>query len=254
VNDPARPRTPLVDGREAAWDEALDALLLRVGELADLYGEGSLALVGSPRLAHEGAALLPQLAGLLGASYLCWFTEEEEGDRTAAAVSLLTTDNAASLADVREADCIAIVCCDLREEGPMMLLAVRQAWRKGAPVFLVGESSPLEQAQAVSIEAVQLSFLEEAPLGLFERPVVICGTRHVPRLHRAAARTSESCLPPSGSNARCGSFRDQGVLPRHWPPARSRVVAVEADIPAELLERIPFVAALDRFRRRRREG
>ena len=60
VNDPARPRTPLLDGREAGWDEALDALVTRIGELSELHGAGSLAVVGSSRLALEGAALLPQ--------------------------------------------------------------------------------------------------------------------------------------------------------------------------------------------------
>ena len=253
VNDPARPRTPLVDGREAAWDEALDALISpcrRVGGTVWRRepGRGRLAAPG----AWKGPLCLPQLAGLLGAGYLCWFTDEEEGDRTAAAVSLLSTDNAASLADVREADCIAIVCCDLREEGPMMLLAVRQAWRKGAPVFLVGESSPLEQAQAVSIEAVQLSFLEEAPLGLFERPVVICGTRHnspavIEQLARATAKLA--CLLP-GPNAFGAALlaRDHEGASLAEALASGKVkgvVAVEADIPLELLEGIPFVAALD---------
>jgi len=252
VNDPARPRTPLVDGRKASWDEAVDALILRVAEVTELYGEGSLAVVGSPRLAMEGAALLPQLAGLLGAGYLCWFTDEEEGDRTAAAVSLLGTDNAASLADVREADCIAIVDSDLREEGLMMLLAVRQAWRKGAPVFLVGESSPLAQAEAVSIEAVQLSFLEEAPLGVFERPVVICGTRHnstavIGQLARATAKLACLLPGPNAFGAALLAREHEGTsLAEALASGKVKgVVAVEADIPPELLEGIPFVAALD---------
>ncbi len=252
VNDPARPRTPLVDGREAAWDEALDALLLRAGELAELYGEGSLAVVGSPRLALEGAVLLPQLAGLLGAGHLCWFTDEEEGDRTAAALSVVNPDNVASLADVREADCIAIVDCDLREEGPMMLLAVRQAWRKGAPVFLVGGNSPLEQAQAVSIEAVQLSFPEEAPLGVFERPVVICGTRHnspavIEQLGQAAAKLACLLPGPNAFGAALLAREHEGIsLAAALATGKVKgVVAFEADIPAELLAGVPFVAALD---------
>jgi NADH-quinone oxidoreductase subunit G len=252
VNDPSRPRMPLVDGREAGWDEALDALLLRAAELTELYGEGSLALVGSSRLSLEGSVLLPQFAGLLGAGFLSWFADGEEGDRTAAAVSLLTKGNAASLADVREADCIAVLDCDLREEGPMMLLAVRQAWRQGAPVFLVGEHSPLAQARTVSIEAVQLSFLEEAPLGLFERPVVISGTRHntpaaIETLSHAGAKVA--CLLP-GPNA----FAAALLAREHEGASLAEVVAsgkvkgiiaVEADIPPELLEGLSLVASLD---------
>ncbi|HEY6873358.1 MAG TPA: NADH-quinone oxidoreductase subunit NuoG [Geobacteraceae bacterium] len=252
VKDPARPRSPLVDGREADWDEALDALLIRVAELAELHGEGSLAVVGSSRLALEGNALLPQLAGLLGAGFLCYFTDDEEGDRTAAAVSLLARDNAASLADVRESDCIAIVDCDLMEEGPMMLLAVRQAWRKGAPVFLVGEHAPLEQARAVAIEAVQLGFPEEAPLGIFERPVVICGTRNnspaaIEKLAQAKAKVA--CLLP-GPNAFGAALlareHETAALAEALATGRVKgVIAIEADIPPELLEGIPLVAVLD---------
>jgi len=252
VNDPARPRVPLVDGREVPWDEALDALLLRVTELGDLYGPESLAVVGSPRLSQEGNILLARLAGLLGAGHLCYFAEREEEERVAAAVSLLTNGKAASMADVRKADCIAIIDCDLRDEGPMMLLAVRQAWRGGAPVFLVGKHAPLEQAQSVAIEAIQLSIPEEAPFGIFERPVVICGTRNsTPDAITLLARggTAAVCLLP-GPNAFGAAIlaREYGAVSLAEAVAAGTVkgiIAVEADIPAELLARVPFVVAAD---------
>ena len=189
----------------------------------------------------------------MGAGFLCYFTAEEEGDRTAAAVSLLAAGSrAASMDDVRKADCVAILECDLLEEGPMMMLAVRQAWRKGAPVFLVGEHAPLEQALAFSIEAVQLSYIEEVPLGIFESPVVICGTKYNPpatieMLARAGAKTA--CLLP-GPNA-CGAALlsgEQGGTSLAAAIATGRIkgiLAVEADIPPELLAGVPFVAAAD---------
>jgi NADH-quinone oxidoreductase subunit G len=255
INDPARPRTPLVDGREASWDEALDALVLRLGEVLELYGPGSIALVGSSRLSQEGNVLLAQLAQLCETDALCYFIDDAEGNRTAAAVAALTGGTATSMADVRAADCIAIVDCDLLEEGPMMLLAVRQAWRAGAPVFLVGEHAPLAQARAVSIEAVQLSFLEEAPLGIFDNPVVICGTRHntpavIEQLVRAGAKIA--CLFP-GPNAYGAALlaREHGTASMDEAVASGTikgVIAVEADIPAKLLEGLPFVAALDWLR------
>jgi NADH-quinone oxidoreductase subunit G len=252
VNDPARPRTPLLEGVEASHDETLDALLIRLGEVLELYGPGSIALVGSSRLSLEGNLLLGQLAPLLETDLLCFFTSNEEAERTAAAVSLLTGDNTASLADVREADCVAVVDCDLREEGPMMLLALRQAWRNGAPVFLVGEASPLEQAKDVAIEAVQLSFLEEAPLALFERPVVICGTKKSSEDVIAKLDRAGTCLAFlfSGPNA-CGNAllaKEHGSVTFESAVATGKVkgvLAVEADIPSELLEGIPFVARLD---------
>jgi len=252
VNDPARPRVPLVDGKEVSWDAALDALMVRIAELEDLYGPGSLAVVGSPRLSQEGNILLARLAELLGAGHLCYFVDREEGARVTAAVSLLADGNAASMTDVRKADCVAIVDCDLRDEGPMMLLAVRQAWRNGAPVFLVGKHSPLEQARAVSIEAIELSILEEAPLGIFERPVVICGTRNntpasIEILARADARIA--CLLPGPNAFGAGLLaREHGSVTLAEALASGKVkgiITVEADIPGELLAKVPFVVAAD---------
>jgi len=252
VNDPSRPRTPLVDGREVGWDEAYDALVSRVAELTELYGEGSLAVVGSSRLALEGAALLPQLAGHLGAGFLCYFTDGTEGDRTTTAVALLQKGNAASQAEVRKSDCIAIVNCNLLDEGPMLALAVRQAWRKGATVFLVGGHSTLDQARAMAIEAVRLDSLEDVPLGVFTNPVVICGTRHnTPSALEELARsgTKLACLLP-GPNAFAAALlsREHGAASLAEAVASGKVkgiIAMEADIPAELLECVPFVVAAD---------
>lgn len=252
VNDPARPRVPLVDRKEVSWDAALDALMVRVSELEELYGPGSLAVVGSPRLALEGNILLARLADLLGAGHLCYFTEKEEGERTAAAVDLLAGDKAASMADVRKADCVVILEADLRDEGPMMLLAVRQAWRHGAPVFLVGKHAPLEQARTVSMEAIELSILEEVPLAIFERPVVICGTRNSTRaaielLARADAKIA--CLLP-GPNAFGARLlaKEHGAVALAEAVASGKVkgiIAVEADIPEELLAQVPLIVAAD---------
>ncbi len=252
VNDPARPRVPLVDGEEVPWDAALDALMLRVTELADTYGPESLAVVGSPRLTLEGNILLARLAEALGAGHLCYFAEQEEGERSAAAVTLLSGDKAASMADVRNADCVVILETDLRAEGLMMLLAVRQAWRNGAPVFLVGRHATLDQSRAVSMEAIELSFLEEVPLAIFERPVVICGTSHnapdvIELLARAEAKIA--CLLPGPNAFGAGLLaREHGSVSLEEALASGSVkgiIAVEADIPAELLTGIPFIVTVD---------
>jgi len=252
VNAPARPRTPLVDGRQTSWEEVQDALLRRLNEVVELYGKGSVAVVGSSRLSLEGANLLPLLAEALSAGSLCYFNTDRELRASHAAVSLLDSDHSASMEHVRNADCIALYECDLRDEGPMMLLAVRQAWRRGAPVLLVGEHSPLEQAQDLGIEAVQLHFMEEAPLAIFDRPVVIAGGKHAdPRIISMLDRTGAriACLF-SGPNGHAAALlsreRGGGALEEAIASGRVRgVVAVEADIPEELLKGIPFVAAID---------
>jgi len=251
VNHPARPRQPLVDGMEATWDGALDALAERIRLAREHFGPDGITLVGSSRLSHEGAILLAELARATG-SALCYFTDLVTADRTRASVAALQQGRPAAMADVRAADCIAILECDLREEGPLMLLAVRQAWRSGAPIFLVGNQSPLEQAQDVGIEAIQLSFPEEVPFGIFERPVIICGTKHntaeaISLLTHGDAAIA--CLLP-GPNA-CGAAllaAEYGALPLSEALAVNGVralVTVEADLPEALPAGIKLIAALD---------
>jgi len=251
VNDPARPRFPLLDGNVASWDEALDALLLRIGEVVELYGADSIAVVGSSRLALEGSALLPQLAELLGAGFLCYFTDPGEGDRTVGAVSLLTADNSASMADIQQADCIAIVGSELLAEAPMLALAVRQAWRKGAKVFLVG-AQPQEWVKAVAIEAAHLATLAELPIDKFAKPVVICGTEQndLATIEQAASIGARLVYPLSGPNA----FGAALLAAEHETTALAEalatgkikgVVAFEADIPPELLDGVVMIAMAD---------
>jgi NADH-quinone oxidoreductase subunit G len=251
VNAPLRPRTPMVGGRETSWDEAQDGLLRRLNEIMELYGEGSVLIAGSSRLALEGASLLPLLAGNVAGGLGYYLTGRETAVAHGAA-PLLTPEHAASMEDVMNADCIALYECDLRDEGPMMLLAVRQAWRRGAPILLVGAHAPLEQARTVGIEAVQLHYMEEAPLAIFDRPVVIAGTRHgdprvIAMLDRTGARIACLFPGPNGLAAARLSAEHGGVsLEDALVSGRVKgLVAVEADIPAELLEGIPFVAAVD---------
>ncbi len=252
VNDPQRPRRVLVDGVETGFDEALKALLLRIGEVEEAYGTGSIAIVGSPRLALEAALLLPLLAESAAAGALCYFIDEHEAAVTQAAVTVLETSQSASMSDVGQADCIVILESDLREVGPMMLLAVRQAWKHGAPVFLVGKAAPLEQTACVSVEAITLGFIEEVPFGIFEKPVIICGTKRSPvsdieYLARAEAKLAFIFNGPDSCGAGLLALEHEGIAFRSAVAAGKikGVISIEADIPEELLAGIPFVAALD---------
>jgi NADH-quinone oxidoreductase subunit G len=251
VNDPQRPRTPRLEGGDASWDEAINFLVARIGELNKSHGEGSIALVGSPRLALEGASLLAQLAGLCGAGFLCYFNEQDEAERTNAAVSQMNMENSASMADVQASDCIAVLNCDLLEEGPMMALAVRQAWRKGARVYLVGDS-PSEWTKTISVEASHLSTLSAVPFSEFKRAVVVCGTlRNTPEQIESAARTgAKTAYILSGPNS-CGAallakeHKTTSLTAALASGKVKGVLAFEADIPADMLKGISFVAAAD---------
>jgi NADH-quinone oxidoreductase subunit G len=251
VNRLDRPRQPLRAGCEVPWGDALSAVVDRIRELREEVGPGAIAFVGSARLALEGALQLASLAKALGAT-LCLTATGEEADRNRAAVTALRRGTPASLATVRRADCIAIVHCDLRDEGPMLLLAVRQAWRQGAPVFLVGEASPLEQALDVGMEAIQLSYPEEVPFGIFERPVIIGGTRQSTAADIAALAGAEAAIALllDGPNA-CGVTlvaAAAGATPLDEALATGKIralVTLEAELPAELPPGIEVIAAAD---------
>jgi NADH-quinone oxidoreductase subunit G len=252
VNAPERPRRVLVDGKDAGLAEALDALVLRIGEMEDAYGAGSIAIVGSSRLSMEAAVLLPLLAGCSASGALSYFIEEDEAEAAKAALSVLETTPAASMADVGQSDCIVVYESDLREDGPMLLLAARQAWKKGAPVFLVGKSSALEQTTEVGIEAITLGFIEEVPFAIFERPVIICGTNHssvrgIESLAGAGARPVFLFNGPNSHGAALLAREHGGVSLRSAISSGKikGIISIEADIPQQLLEKMPFVAALD---------
>jgi NADH-quinone oxidoreductase subunit G len=251
VNDPQRPRTPRLESRDASWDEAINLLVARIGELNKTHGEGSIALVGSPRLALEGASLLAQLAALCGAGFLCYFNGQDEAERTNAAVSQMNGENIASMADVQGSDCIAVLNCDLIDEGPMMALAVRQAWRKGARVFLVGDSSP-QWTKSLSVEVAHVATLDAVPFADCKRPVVVCGTlRNTPeQIGSAAKAVAKTAYLLSGPNA-CGAAllaKEHETTSFTTALATGKVkgvLAMEADIPVEMLTGISLVAVAD---------
>jgi NADH-quinone oxidoreductase subunit G len=251
VNDPARPRTPLVDGREATWDEALDDLVIRINEVQEIHGLDSVVLVGSPRMTVEGNLMVQQLATLLGTGSVCYFAGQAEHERCHAAISG-RHDSAACRDDLEKAGCIAIVDTDILEEGPMAALAVRQAWQRGAPVFLVGPHAPLSQTAAISIEAVQVDYPEEVPFGIFDNPMIICGMQHngPDTLHTLMSSGIKTTPLLSGPNAYGSALlaRETGALSLDKTLESGRIkgiICFEADIPAELPPGVTLLGAAD---------
>jgi NADH-quinone oxidoreductase subunit G len=254
VNSPDRPRTPLLDGRETSWEEALDALAERINELFETHGSGSLAVVGSPRLTLEGNLQAAFLAEFLEAGALCYFVDSGEAAATSKAVSLLTRDTAVSMAEVARADCLVIVRCDLREQGPMLLLAVRQAWRYGAKIFLVGDECPQAQADALSLEVTRVLSLAEIPFAEYTTPVVIaapsaCGT---PDFEAAARSGVKLVFLLSGPNAFAAALltrehRAMSLAEAVGSGKIKGILAFETEIPEGLLPRISLLAVADRF-------
>jgi NADH-quinone oxidoreductase subunit G len=247
VNDPQRPRRALVDSRETGVDDALEALLLRIREIGELYGPGSIAVVGSSRMAQEAAELLPQLAHRIGAGALCFCTTRKEQAETRALLELLLAGRSASQQDVRNSDCIVICGCDLLNEAPMMALAVRQAWRNGATVYVT------EQRISLPCEFTLCASLDDVPLAEAERPVIICNvSARVDLLDKLQEKHSHLKLaglfPAANSFGTARVTRESGAISLEEALADGEIkgiISIEADIPSELLDGVSFVAALD---------
>ncbi|MDD2735131.1 MAG: molybdopterin-dependent oxidoreductase [Desulfuromonadaceae bacterium] len=247
VNDPQRPRTPLIDGVESSRNEALKALLFRIAQTEERYGTGSIAIVGSSRLSLEAALLLPTLAELTSSGALCYFASEEESGRTLPLFQLLTAGRSASQRDVRESDCIVVYGCDPLQDAPMLALAIRQAWRNGATVYTVGDGISLP------CDVTTVDRLDAVPLSDAKNPVLIRSAADIPdqlatTLHQHDHLKLAVLFPAANSyGASKLALKHLGVS---FEQAISSgdikgVISVEADIPQKLLEGIPFVAALD---------
>ena len=174
LNDPERPREPLLDGTTCDYDQALDALAGRISDFITVNGTGSLALVGSARLSLEGAIMVGELAGLLNGAKLCYYTDPALAKGSMAAARLLAGGNAASVQQIQEADCIALLQLDLMEEGAMLALHVRKAALSGAQVYLV-EGRGCASRKELPFPYTTVATIDAVPFEGGGKGVVVCG-------------------------------------------------------------------------------
>ncbi|ORJ62137.1 NADH-quinone oxidoreductase subunit NuoG [Geothermobacter hydrogeniphilus] len=142
VNHPERPRTPKLQGADAAWPEAQQLARRRLTDIAARVGPEAIAMLGSPRASLESLALLHDWAQQLGGARFCGDPQPGR-DRAARQLTALLGSKARSLEDVRRSDCLLLVGSDPLNEAPLLGLAVRQAARRGARVTVI-DPRPVE--------------------------------------------------------------------------------------------------------------
>lgn len=136
----ARPLAPRVSGADTSYHDALTAAALQI-KLA----QNRIGGFGSAREDMEGNAMLQALLNKLGGVFTAFCDPELETAAIAAVSALQNTGNAPSLADIEQIDA-ALIIGDLTAHAPMIDLALRQAYRKGAKLALL-HSSPTLLAQ-----------------------------------------------------------------------------------------------------------
>ena len=252
VNDPARRRESLIDGRSSDFEAALDALVARIHDFIEVNGPASLALVGSPRLSLEGCILLGELSRNLDAAALCFFTEPAEAKGSAAAVNLLNDKNAASPLDLQSADCIVLLSVDLMEEAPMLAPPIRKAWLAGAKVFCLAPTLGGKKQGELPFGYTEAHLLEDVPLQEASKAVIVCGSgmQDPALLARLASTGAKLALLQPGPNGFGAALlaHEHGAVALSEALASQKVkgiICCEADIPSGMLEGITVLACAD---------
>lgn len=198
ANHPQRPRSPLLEGRACSWQEALGHASRKLQSIMELYGPSSIALVGSVRASQESLGALRLFCEIHGLPNPFLWMEREQ--LHCARMLLQGKDLFLSLTQIQEADSVLVVGLDPTQEAPMLALALRQAWRKGAWVGLLdpravelplrfhhlavhpknipglvaclsgGQGAPPSGSEGEFLEAWQEAFKRG------ERPAIVCGS------------------------------------------------------------------------------
>ncbi len=142
VNGSKRIRSSIIEGKEAALGVSLKRLAEKLSTNIRSGAGESIGLLCSSRASFETQLLTKRLAGFLKTSWLSYFIDQAEEERTRAAVKLMKKENSISMAQVGDSDRIIIIGVDLMKDAPMMALAVRQAYRKGAHVTVLHSNRP----------------------------------------------------------------------------------------------------------------
>ena len=137
---PKRPRQAKIDGEEVSWDRAVEVAVDRLAQIQKRDGSSvavPVAVQGSARNSLETQAALAGLCKRTGWKGPGFFADSFEERKVKSAVSRLDARVAVSLRDIERADAIICVGADPINEAPMLALAVRQAFRRGASVIVI---------------------------------------------------------------------------------------------------------------------
>ncbi|MHC1788052.1 2Fe-2S iron-sulfur cluster-binding protein [Solidesulfovibrio sp.] len=220
---PDRPRSGLVDGRPVPATEAVAAAGTRLAALAERHGPGSIAVIGGQRCCLETQAALITLARAAGWRGPAFFAAKAQHTATRAALDGLTPARARSLAELGQADAVLVLGVSPLCDAPMLALALRQASRAGAKIFLA-DPRPV---------ALPLPFthLPAAP-------------RHLPAV--LAVATGDPADAPTAAQQKLP------LAPELWPALESAATALAAAKRPVLVYTPALAAALpddDRFGR-----
>ncbi len=134
---PERPRKPRAGDAEVFWEKAIKTAAQKLSQIRETHGPQSIASLGSSRSCLENQAMLKRFCRSLGLPSPKYFDTPSVAQKLNAAIKRLDGSLAISMQEIEKADFILVLGADPVNEAPMLALAMRQAYRKGAAVAVI---------------------------------------------------------------------------------------------------------------------
>jgi formate dehydrogenase major subunit len=157
VNDDARLTTPLIrEGdtfRSATWDEALDLVARRLGEIAAAHGPDALGFIASSKCSNEESFLMQKLArAVVGTNNVDNCSRYCQAPAT---TGLFRTvgygGDSGSIADIEQASLVVIVGSNTAESHPVLATRVKRAHKLHGQRLIVADRRAHEMARRADL-------------------------------------------------------------------------------------------------------
>lgn len=137
TNHPERPRCARIGTGEVPLDKAIQRAAQKIIQITQENGPKAIACIGSGRSSLENQAMLMQFCRVQGWDEPAYFETPTMANKVKRAVARLDEPLAISMREMEKADFILAVGVDPVNEGPMLSLAMRQAFRNEATVVVI---------------------------------------------------------------------------------------------------------------------
>jgi NADH-quinone oxidoreductase subunit G len=134
---PERPRNPRAGGEGVSWEKAIKTAAQKLSQIRENHGPQSIASLGSSRSCLENQAMLKRFCRSLGLRSPKYFDTSSVAQKLNAAIKRLDRNLAISMQEIEKADFILALGADPVNEAPMLTLAMRQAYRRGASIAVI---------------------------------------------------------------------------------------------------------------------
>ncbi len=157
VNDPARLTTPLIrengQFREASWDEALNLVARRLGEIRDTHGPDAIGFIGSSKASNEDCYLTQKFARLvIGTNNV---DNSSRYCQNPATKGLFRTvgygGDAGSISDIEQAEVVVMVGSNTAEAHPVIASRIKRAHKLHGQKMIVADVRRHEMAERADI-------------------------------------------------------------------------------------------------------